>query len=164
MGVQTMFHYLVVAAVIATQQVPIISPGGVEAIGPKQDDPLTTCGPVKAGQVGIVVQGGREAIGPKQDDPRALAIGPKQDDPLRASTLARPGDDNDPKASGGSGIIVQGGIEAIGPKQDDPRAPGRGLAIGPKQDDPRSPIAVLARPGDDDDPQARGQACEVMQR
>ena len=159
-----MFHSVVIAALIAAQQVPIISPGGIEAIGPKQDDPLTACAPGATGQAGIVVQGGREAIGPKQDDPRKLAIGPKQDDPLRASVLARPGDDNDPKASGGSGIIVQGGLEAIGPKQDDPRAPGRKLAIGPKQDDPRSPIAVLARPGDDDDPQARAQACEAMQR
>lgn len=79
------------------------SPGGrpgAEAIGPKQDDP-------RAPQ-GIIVQGGREAIGPKQDDPRAAlaarrgaqAIGPKQDDPARpgAAAVARPGDDEDPKA------------------------------------------------------------------
>jgi hypothetical protein len=99
---------------------------------------------------GIVVQGGREAIGPKQDDP------------LKVATLARPGDDNDPKASGGSssngGVIVQGGMEAIGPKQDDPRK----LQIGPKQDDPLK-VGMLARPGDDDDPKAV-QACEVQQR
>jgi len=47
------------------------TPGGMEAIGPKQDDPRTP--------------GGMEAIGPKQDDPRTPggmeAIGPKQDDP-----------------------------------------------------------------------------------
>ena len=159
-----MFHLLALAALLAAQQVPTISPGAIKAIGPKQDDPLTVCGPGQTGEAGIIVQGGREAIGPKQDDPRKLAIGPKQDDPLQASVLARPGDDNDPKASGGSGIVVQGGIEAIGPKQDDPRAPGRSLAIGPKQDDPRSPNAAVARPGDDEDPQARAKACEVMQR
>ena len=78
----------------------IIVQGGREAIGPKQDDP-------RAPQ-GIVVQGGREAIGPKQDDPRAAlaarrgaqAIGPKRDDPARpgAAAVARPGDDEDPKA------------------------------------------------------------------
>jgi hypothetical protein len=159
-----MFQALAIAAILIAQQVPTINPGGIEAIGPKQDDPLTACAPGEDAKTGIIVQGGREAIGPKQDDPRKLAIGPKQDDPLRAPVLARPGDDNDPKASGGSGIIVQGGVEAIGPKQDDPRAPGRLLAIGPKQDDPRSPAAVVARPGDDEDPQARAQACEIMQR
>jgi len=158
-----MFEALVLAVTMAAQQIPTISPGGREAIGPKQDDPRALCA-TGEGQSGIIVQGGREAIGPKQDDPRKLAIGPKQDDPLRASVLARPGDDNDPKASGGGGIIVQGGIKAIGPKQDDPRAPGRRLAIGPKQDDPRSPAAAIARPGDDEDPHARAQACEVLQR
>ena len=185
----SMFQALAVAAILVAQQVPVITPGGMEAIGPKQDDPLTACGPAEGGASGIIVQGGREAIGPKQDDPRKLAIGPKQDDPLRARVLARPGDDNDPKASGAGGgsgdtgpggIIVQGGIEAIGPKQDDrrtpsgieaigpkqddPRTPGGIEAIGPKQDDPRSPAAVVARPGDDEDPQARALACEVMQR
>jgi hypothetical protein len=174
-----MVHLFALAAAIAVQQAPMLAPVRVEAIGPKQDDPRAACGPA-AGRSGIIVQGGREAIGPKQDDPRKLAIGPKQDDPLHTSVLARPGDDNDPKASGGSGIIIQGGIEAIGPKQDDPRAPGRSLAIGPKQDDPRAPgrslaigpkqddprapAGTLARPGDDDDPHARAAACEVMQR
>ena len=97
---------------------------------------------IAAQQVGTISPGGVQAIGPKQDDPRKLAIGPKQDDPLKVGVLARPGDDNDPKASGGTGgdkIVVQGGLEAIGPKQDDPRK----LKIG-----------VLARPGDDEDPQA----------
>ena len=159
-----MLQLLVLAALVVAQQVPTISPGGIKAIGPKQDDPLTACGPGQSGPAGIIVQGGREAIGPKQDDPRKLAIGPKQDDPLQARILARPGDDEDPQASGGTGIVVQGGIEAIGPKQDDPRAPGSSLAIGPKQDDPRSPNAAVARPGDDEDPQARAAACEVMQR
>ena len=140
---------------MAAQQIGTISPGGVQAIGPKQDDPRTMCSDdpavktpergiiVEGGRQAIIVQGGREAIGPKQDDPRALAIGPKQDDPLKVGVLARPGDDNDPKASGGTGvntIVVQGGMEAIGPKQDDPRAP---LKVG-----------VLARPGDDNDPKA----------
>jgi hypothetical protein len=147
-----------VLMIVLAAQLTTISPGGVKAIGPKQDDPRALCGsPAK----GIIVQGGREAIGPKQDDPRKLAIGPKQDDPLKVGVLARPGDDNDPKASGGSGadkIVVQGGIEAIGPKQDDPRK----LAIGPKQDDPLK-VGVLARPGDDNDPKAI-EACEVQQR
>ena len=154
------------ALLMGAAQVGTISPGGIQAIGPKQDDPRAACDP-GTDKSGIVVQGGIEAIGPKQDDPRKLAIGPKQDDPLTPGVLARPGDDNDPKASGGGtggsnivvqgGIIVQGGIEAIGPKQDDPRTPGV-LAIGPKQDDPRAPVAVLARPGDDEDPQARACA------
>ena len=138
---------LVLAATVAAQ-VTTISPGAVQAIGPKQDDPRAMCqGSLK----GIIVQGGREAIGPKQDDP------------LKVATLARPGDDNDPKASGGGSgdkIVVQGGIEAIGPKQDDPRK----LQIGPKQDDPRAPaLGSVARPGDDNDPKAV-QACEVQQR
>ena len=134
----------------------------IEAIGPKQDDPRAACGTegivVQGGLKPIVVHGGMEAIGPKQDDPRKLSIGPKQDDPrklsigpkqddpLKVGVLARPGDDNDPKASGGEGtrgIIVQGGREAIGPKQDDPRA----LKLG-----------VIARPGDDNDPKARSCA------
>lgn len=141
------------ALLLGTAQVAVISPGGIEAIGPKQDDPRTACDPA-TGERGIVVQGGIEAIGPKQDDPRKLAIGPKQDDPLTPGVLARPGDDDDPKASGGAGgsnivvqggIIVQGGIEAIGPKQDDPRSPA--LKVG-----------ALARPGDDEDPQARACA------
>ncbi len=164
-----MFQFAILgAALLAAQQVTTASPGGVEAIGPKQDDPRAMCDPTTnpatspGGKGGLIVQGGREAIGPKQDDPRKLAIGPKQDDPRTPGMLARPSDDNDPKASGGSGgnrIVVQGGIEAIGPKQDDPRK----LAIGPKQDDPRSP-GVLARPGDDDDPKATPAACEVQQR
>ena len=136
----------VILTMLAAAQLTTISPGGIKAIGPKQDDPRALCAsPVK----GIIVQGGKEAIGPKQDDP------------LKVGLLARPGDDNDPKASGGSGtdkIVVQGGVEAIGPKQDDPRK----LAIGPKQDDPLK-VGVLARPGDDNDPKAI-QACEVQQR
>ncbi|QIL01873.1 hypothetical protein G7078_03100 [Sphingomonas sinipercae] len=157
-----------VVSVAGLQQVAPAAPVRVQSIGPKQDDPRTQCGTpgrtiiVQGGSParGIVVQGGREAIGPKQDDPRKLAIGPKQDDPLTPGTLSRPGDDNDPKASGGSGhsirgIVVQGGREAIGPKQDDPRA----LAIGPKQDDPLT-LGTHARPGDDNDPKAAG-ICEA---
>ena len=140
-----MFSVILVAV---AAQLATVSPQAVQSIGPKQDDPRAMC---QGSLRGIVVQGGREAIGPKQDDP------------LKVGTLARPGDDNDPKASGGTGgskIIVQGGIQAIGPKQDDPRT----LQIGPKQDDPRAPaLGTLARPGDDNDPQAV-QACEVQQR
>ena len=110
----THFHLVFAAGLLAAlQNVPVINPGGIESIGPKQDDPLT-CD-----------EGGAS-------DGRVLAIGPKQDDPRSPiGALARPGDDNDPKASGGGGGV---------------------LAIGPKQDDPRSPIGVLARPGDDNDP------------
>lgn len=136
----------VILLAMAMQQIGTISPSGVQAIGPKQDDPRAVC---SAGDSGIIVQGGIEAIGPKQDDPRklaigpkqddprspALAIGPKQDDPVHSRTLARAGDENDPKATGGgaSGIIVQGGKEAIGPKQDDPRAIALG-AYNPETD------------------------------
>lgn len=87
----------------------IVVQGGREAIGPKQDDPRAPQGLV--GEDGIGPGGGCEgslAIGPKQDDPRAAlaarrgaqAIGPKQDDPARpgAAAVARPGDDEDPKA------------------------------------------------------------------
>lgn len=138
---------LLAAAAAFAQNAVTISPVGIEAIGPKQDDPRAMCEPgqrlmaTPGGVKPIVVQGGLEAIGPKQDDPRSpvLAIGPKQDDPSQPGVKARPGDDNDPKAAGGSGL---GGIRAIGPKQDDPRVP----------------TARLARPGDDEDPHAR--ACE----
>lgn len=153
----TNIAYLALA--MAAQQIDTISPGSSQAIGPKQDDPLAICdatgnpasGP--EGRNGIIVQGGLEAIGPRQDDPRSPAV------------LARPGDENDPKANGGTtGIIVQGGIEAIGPKQDDPRSPGV-LAIGPKQDDPRSPrtLGARGRAGDDNDPKAKA-ACKVVTR
>lgn len=129
-------QFAIMLMLAAAQNIATISPGGVEAIGPKQDDPL-------------VCPGGAESIGPKQDDPRKLAIGPKQDDPLSRGVLSRPGDDNDPKASGG-----QGGDLAIGPKQDDPRA-RRLLAIGPKQDDPRSPgVAAVGTYDPETDPQA----------
>lgn len=154
-----MMLLMTAALALAAQQIGTISPGGVEAIGPKQDDPRAACGP--GGMSGIVVQGGREAIGSKQDDsltadvaagmrrPGVLAIGPKQDDPSRPGALSRPGDDNDPKASGGSSIIVQGGLKPI-------VVQGGIEAIGPKQDDPRAPaLGVLARPGDDNDPKAR---------
>jgi hypothetical protein len=141
------------AALAAMQDVGTISPGGIEAIGPKQDDPRAMCNPgsepnamLSQGRVRLSTSSGmRPSPGGK------LAIGPKQDDPRSPGVLARPGDDNDPKASGG-----QGGL-AIGPKQDDPRSPGL-LAIGPKQDDPRSPSTV-ARPGDDEDPQALAGKC-----
>ena len=81
---------IMVALLAAAQDISTISPGGIEAIGPKQDDPRAMCstdGP------GVISPGGVEAIGPKQDDPRKLAIGPKQDDPLTPGVLARPGDD-----------------------------------------------------------------------
>ncbi|HET9398402.1 MAG TPA: hypothetical protein VFO45_06240 [Sphingomicrobium sp.] len=133
---------MMVALAAAVQNVGMISPGGMEAIGPKQDDPLAC-------------PSGAESIGPKQDDPRQgivvqggrkLAIGPKQDDPLKRGVLARPGDDEDPHAAGGA--------EAIGPKQDDPLM-GRKLAIGPKQDDPRSPgTAAVGTYDPETDPQA----------
>jgi hypothetical protein len=143
-----MYVALVLAAAAALAQNAVtVSPGGIEAIGPKQDDPREMCEPGQGpmatpGRVKpIIVQGGLEAIGPKQDDPRSpvLAIGPKQDDPIKGGVKARPGDDNDPKAAGGSGPA---GIRAIGPKQDDPRAP----------------TSRLARPGDDEDPHARACA------
>jgi hypothetical protein len=63
------------------------TPGGMEAIGPKQDDPRTPGGVEAIGpkQDDPRTPGGVEAIGPKQDDPRTPggveAIGPKQDDP-----------------------------------------------------------------------------------
>lgn len=141
-------------APVAPARSGIIVQGGLEtrpteAIGPKQDDPLTHgCGPGMTpidGPVDLVRPGGEgdpqargngvESIGPKQDDPSrpgTLAIGPKQDDPSRP------------------------GVLAIGPKQDDPSRPGT-LAIGPKQDDPRAPGAAgrVGRPGDDNDPKAR---------
>ena len=91
-----------VAALVAVQVAPMIAPAGVEAIGPKQDDPLT-CDVGEAGPDGVL------AIGPKQDDPRSgiivqggrvLAIGPKQDDP-RAPGMAVVGaydPDTDPQA------------------------------------------------------------------
>ena len=162
----------IAAALLAVQQVGTISPGAMEAIGPKQDDPRAMCGPDGTATTGLLDAGRvrtSSSSGMKPTPGGMLAIGPKQDDPSRPGALARPGDDNDPKASGGSGIIVQGGIEAIGPKQDDPRSPA--LAIGPKQDDPRSPAlaigpkqddprapGVVARPGDDEDPQALAMA------
>ena len=135
---------LLATAAALAQNIETISPTGIEAIGPKQDDPRAMCEPGQGatphpgGVKPIIVQGGIEAIGPKQDDPRSpvLAIGPKQDDPSRPGAMARPGDDNDPKAAGGNS---RGSIRAIGPKQDDPRAP----------------TARLARPGDDDDPHAQ---------
>lgn len=160
-----MMLLMTAALALAAQQIGTISPGGVEAIGPKQDDPRQCASEpgIKSPEIssGIIVQGGREAIGPKQDDPLSadgsagpgqpgvLAIGPKQDDPSRPGALSRPGDDNDPKASGGSSIIVQGGLKPI-------VVQGGMEAIGPKQDDPRAVAAlgVLARPGDDNDPKA----------
>ena len=148
------------AALAATQDVGTISPGGIEAIGPKQDDPRAMCEPGSEPTAGMLSQGRvrlSTSSGMRPSPGGKLAIGPKQDDPRAPGVLARPGDDHDPKASGGSGIIVEGGLEAIGPKQDDPRSPGglarpgddndpkafggqsTNLAIGPKQDDPRSP-------------------------
>jgi len=151
----------IAAALLAAQQVGTISPGGMEAIGPKQDDPRAMCDPEGTATTGMLdagrvrtssssgkkpTPGGIMAIGPKQDDPRspALAIGPKQDDPSRPGAVARPGDDEDPKAAGGNGM----------------------LAIGPKQDDPRAPAGLVARPGDDEDPQALAlaQKCEKAGR
>lgn len=129
-----MMMTMAAAMLMGAQQAPnLIAPGKALAIGPKQDDPRAVCGDagsakggiivqggrgiVVQGGRGIIVQGGRETIGPKQDDPRTAVV-------------ARPGDDNDPKASGGA--ASGGNLLAIGPKQDDP------LAIGPKQDDPRA--------------------------
>lgn len=113
------------AALAATQDVGTISPGGIEAIGPKQDDPRAMCDPGSEPMAGMLSQGRvrlSTSSGIRPSPGGKLAIGPKQDDPRAPGVLARPGDDNDPKASGGSGIIVEGGLEAIGPKQDDPRA------------------------------------------
>jgi hypothetical protein len=153
----------------AVAQIAQIKPGVIQAIGPKQDDPLTCPaeGAAPGGKgVPIVVQGGRSANAPIVVQGGIEAIGPKQDDPRASGRVARPGDDNDPKAFGGQSTNL-----AIGPKQDDPRSPGRlarpgddndpkafggqstNLAIGPKQDDPRAP-GVATRPGDDEDPQA----------
>lgn len=111
---------------------------GTEAIGPKQDDPRAR---------GIIVQGGLQGDGATGGGaPGVLAIGPKQDDPSRPGTAARPGDDNDPKASG-----VRSARDAASGMASGRRM----LAIGPKQDDPRSPAGAVARPGDDEDPKAR---------
>ncbi|MCY7339250.1 MAG: hypothetical protein LH465_04770 [Sphingomonas bacterium] len=85
----------------ASAQVALVRPNVVQAIGPKQDDPLT-CGSEVGG-------GGVEAIGPKQDDPRQgiivqggrqLAIGPKQDDPRSpgVSVVGTYDPDTDPQA------------------------------------------------------------------
>lgn len=144
---------LVFACPLASAQAPVPSNAsrpGVEAIGPKQDDPRSA-GIIVQG--GLVAPGGCEgtpgvlAIGPKQDDPSrpgALAIGPKQDDPSRPGASARPGDDNDPKSAGPRARAAGSGL-----------ATGRRvLAIGPKQDDPSRPGAAM-RPGDDNDPKAR---------
>ena len=149
---------IMVAMIAAIQNLGTISPGGVEAIGPKQDDPRAMCGPDGTALTGMLDQGRvrtSSSSGMKPTPGGKLAIGPKQDDPLARGVLARPGDDNDPKASGGN----DGGL-AIGPKQDDPRAPGL-LAIGPKQDDPRSPgVAPVGTYDPDTDPQAlKAGAC-----
>jgi hypothetical protein len=68
---------------------PNTNPGGMVAIGPKQDDPAASPAGAKASGNSMV------AIGPKQDDPAAspasakasgqsmLTIGPKQDDPAQ---------------------------------------------------------------------------------
>lgn len=90
-------------------------PGGVLAIGPKQDDPLTAEG----GQNPSPGGNGVEAIGPKQDDPRAPG-----------SLVARPGDDEDPQA--------RRNMLAIGPKQDDPRAPGSLVSRPGDDEDPQA--------------------------
>jgi hypothetical protein len=145
----------VVAALLAAQAGPVVQPGIVQAIGPKQDDPRAICD-----TSGLAMNGGVEAIGPKQDDPRTLAIGPKQDDP-RAPALGAYNPETDPHASGGA--------EAIGPKQDDPRKGiivqgGRTLAIGPKQDDPRTPGQLAAgsyNPETDPHALAAGRKCKT---
>lgn len=155
---------LVMALALAAQDVGTVSPGGMQAIGPKQDDPRAMCEPDGPGHAGMLSQGRvrlSTSSGIRQTPGGSEAIGPKQDDPRAPGVLARPGDDNDPKASGSMGGGVQGPILSIGPKQDDPRSPA--LAIGPKQDDPRSPNLV-ARPGDDEDPQALVGKCGVKAR
>jgi hypothetical protein len=132
------FTLTIAAALLAAQQVGTISPGGVEAIGPKQDDPRAMCEPEGTALTGMLDQGRvrtSSSSGMKPTPGGVMAIGPKQDDPRAPGVLARPGDDNDPKASGSSSV----------------------LAIGPKQDDPRSPNLV-ARPGDDEDPHALAMA------
>lgn len=142
---------MAVAALVTAQDVGTVSPGGMEAIGPKQDDPRAMCEP-GGGETSGMLSSGRVRVssssGMKPTPGGVMAIGPKQDDPRAPGVLNRPGDDEDPHAAGGA--------ESIGPKQDDPRSPGV-LAIGPKQDDPRSPNRV-ARPGDDEDPQALAMA------
>ena len=142
---------IMLAMFAAAQNVGTLSPGGIEAIGPKQDDPRAMCEPGSPGAAGMLSQGRvrlSTSSGIRPTPGGAESIGPKQDDPRSPGVLARPGDDDDPKASGGSqsGIVVQGGIEAIGPKQDDPR----------------SPVSAVARPGDDEDPQAL--ACAAPKR
>ena len=93
---------VVLAAVAAPQ---------VQAIGPKQDDPLAIC---ELDHGGIIGPDRKLSIGPKQDDPRKgiLVQGGKQ---------ASYNPETDPHAVGGA--------EMIGPKQDDPRSPGQ-LAVG----------------------------------
>ena len=89
---------MIMAMLAASQEVGTISPGGVEAIGPKQDDPRAMCQPEGTATTGMLSPGRVR---------------------LSTSSGVKPGSENDPKAAGGSG-----GMLAIGPKQDDPRAPG----------------------------------------
>jgi hypothetical protein len=125
---------MVMAALAMAQDVGTLSPGGVEAIGPKQDDPRAMCEP---GETSGMLSAGRVRVssssGMKPTPGGVMAIGPKQDDPRSPGTLNRPGDDEDPHAAGGA--------ESIGPKQDDPRSPN-----------------LVARPGDDEDPHALAMA------
>lgn len=131
------------------------TPGGVEAIGPKQDDPA---GPGKAGrQASGGIGNDAGMLGGIRTPGGIKAIGPKQDDPSRPGAAGR-WDDNSTQ----DGIRTPGGIKAIGPKQDDPARPGKAgrqasdgignggipagirnpggiKAIGPKQDDPARP-------------------------
>lgn len=149
---------LVMALALAAQDVNAVSPGGMEAIGPKQDDPRAMCETDGTALTGLMDKGRVRTSSSSGMQPAPgggtgmLSQGRVR---LSTSTGVKPGSENDPKAAGGGGGL------AIGPKQDDPRSPGV-LAIGPKQDDPRSPNLV-ARPGDDDDPQALA-ACGAKAR
>jgi hypothetical protein len=133
-------------------QPAVVAPTRIQAIGPKQDDPRSCSSDpsVKTPERSpIVVQGGIIVQGGLKPESGAEQIGPKQDDP-RSPAQARPGDDNDPKASGGEGAVA-------------PVAGRKLLAIGPKQDDPRA-AGVVARPGDDTDPHAAAPACMPLKR
>ena len=116
-------------AALMVQEIGTISPGGVEAIGPKQDDPLAICEPGETTTTGLLDAGRVRTSSSSGGQVPDGEMGMLSQGRVRLSTSTgvKPGSENDPKAAAGVGL----------------------LAIGPKQDDPRSPN-MLARPGDDD--------------
>jgi len=111
------------AAALAAPAVP--GRNAIQAIGPKQDDPLRACTPDPATAGGSGQTGPNSGIIPGGNP---AAIGPKPDDPGRAG-VQPPGIRN--------GLIVQGGRQA----------PGATTAIGPKPDEPRTSCSKTVTPG-----------------